>query len=71
MKNNTELKPCPFCGSKVYTETRTFPAGYGLTSTISYILCDKCGACVSFRGKEPKKQTEEAWNERAGNGKGI
>ena len=65
MKNNTELKPCPFCGGRVYTETRTFPAGYGLTSTITYALCDKCGVCVSFRGKESKKLTEKAWNRRA------
>lgn len=69
MKNNTELKPCPFCGNEVYTATRTFPVGYGLTSTMSYILCYKCGACVSFTGKEPKKLTEKAWNERADNGK--
>lgn len=53
----TELKPCPFCGRKVKIEIG------GLVG-INMILCDKCGATVSFYRKEQRQKVIEAWNRR-------
>lgn len=53
---NSELKSCPFCGGKV-----TLCFGFGMSN----MLCDKCGAVVSFRGKEARNKTISAWNRRA------
>lgn len=51
-----EGKACPFCGMPdVKVEMR-----YG----INYVLCDGCGAVVSFRGHEGKDQTIGCWNKR-------
>lgn len=55
---NEELKPCPFCGGEVVVDK---PKGMPVT----FILCGKCGACVSFRGKGIKPATIAAWNRRA------
>lgn len=51
-----ELKPCPFCGGKV-----RIVKGYG---NIHMIDCPKCGAYVSFRGKEAVGRCFDAWNKR-------
>lgn len=49
-----KLLPCPFCGGK---------ASIVLTpSGLMMILCDKCGATVSFQGKEKRPAT--GWNRR-------
>lgn len=57
----SNLKPCPFCGSK------KVKAQHGIEMVM--ILCYKCGATVSFYQKERKEQTVEAWNRRAGENK--
>ncbi len=57
---NEQLKPCPFCGSKV--SRRGF---FGLTE----FECPKCGALVSFVRREELKSATEAWNRRADNAK--
>ena len=54
----SELKPYPFCGSE------KVKAQHGIGMFM--ILCNKCGATVSFYEKERKEQTVEAWNRRAG-----
>ena len=57
----SELKPCPFCGSEKVKAQQSLG--------IVMILCNKCGATVSFYEKERKEQTVEAWNRRAGENK--
>lgn len=50
-----KLKSCPFCGNeKIRLDGCLVP----------FILCDKCGAVVSFYGKEKAEQTVQAWNKR-------
>lgn len=55
-----QLKKCPFCGN----EKIEF-GGY----IVPFILCDKCGAIVSFYGKEKIEQAVQAWNKRNNLGK--
>lgn len=61
MKEMTELKPCPFCGSKntacsfYTTHTEGMEDHY-------YIGCKNCGANGS-RGKS-EEEAIEAWNRR-------
>lgn len=55
-----ELKPCPFCGSKVKK------AKNPLTKTILFV-CEKCGADVCFFGAEKDPKATKAWNKRASN----
>lgn len=57
----TELKPCPFCGSREHVQTgrATVPTYF------TFVECNRCGACVFFEGKEMRKDTIKAWNRRA------
>lgn len=54
--NDKELKPCPFCGSKVRK----------MTGKIGIVMfaCDNCGADVCFYGAEQEPKATEAWNVR-------
>lgn len=53
--NNTELKPCPFCGK----EARILcPRG-----RLAWIRCDICS--IETKIFETKKQATEFWNGRA------
>ena len=56
-----ELKPCPFCRSKMLK-----PCYFG---GLALIKCKNCGAIVSFDGKKSMSQTTNAWNRRANNDK--
>lgn len=53
-----KLNICPFCGSSEVKVVK------GIMNT-SLILCDKCGATVSFYGKEHEEQAVQAWNKRS------
>jgi Lar family restriction alleviation protein len=57
----SELKPCPFCGSK---EVGVVETAYGNYANIFYFAhCSDCGARTkSFRDGD---DAEEAWNRRA------
>ena len=65
-----ELKPCPFCGSKLIKAVR------GITrSDIIFFKCGNpdCGAVVSFDNTKCLLLPENAfndWNRRADNDKG-
>lgn len=52
-----ELKHCPFCGSSVSLTK-------GVIKGITMIVCGKCGATVSFMGKEDTSSALKAWNTR-------
>ena len=52
-----KLKPCPFCGNIAVKTAK------GVMQT-TMILCDKCGATVSFWNKEREQQAINAWNKR-------
>lgn len=56
-----QLLPCPFCGGKTKLD---HPFHQGL-QPVTFVLCDDCGACVSFRPNLIGKKTVEAWNKRA------
>ena len=56
MKDEKKLLPCPFCDSynvKVHTN-----------NGMAFVLCNHCGAVVSFRANEPKQNTVAMWNGR-------
>lgn len=59
VKNDIELKPCPFCGSKKVKKV-TSP----LQGTQMFI-CANCGADVCFYGAEHEPKATKAWNRRA------
>jgi Lar family restriction alleviation protein len=60
MKNDVELKPCPFCGGTVKMEY----IGFAGSMPIAFVQCPKCGACVSFKGKERVATAVKIWNRR-------
>ena len=53
-----ELKPCPFCGS-------TAKIIYSARVKMYFVVCDCCGAIVSFKGKEAKSDLRGVYNSRA------
>ena len=55
-----ELKPCPFCGGEAKI-VFSIHAGFYM------IVCECCGAIVSFKGNESKSKVRFAWNRRADN----
>jgi len=62
VKLKKDLKPCPFCGGRAYMfhNPRLFP-GFG---SLPMIVCDDCGATVSFGGHESENETVECFNRR-------
>lgn len=60
MTNNQELKPCPFCGSKVRKITAPIKG-------TQMFMCDNCGVDVCFYGAEYEPKATEAWNRRTKN----
>ena len=62
MRREVELKPCPFCSSRV-KQRNSF-------MRISTILCDRCGAMVTFIEKEKHDEARQAWNTRSREWKG-
>ena len=68
----SELKPCPFCGSK---ELRFFsekiPTGYSMKRISRTIQCEKCGATGGWTDTkdlsidEVRQKVISAWNTRA------
>lgn len=53
-----KLSPCPFCGGAPLLH-------HSDHTDITYVLCDGCGAVVSFRPRKQGAETVEAWNCRA------
>lgn len=51
-----KLKSCPFCGSDKVRVQKSI--------MLNVILCDTCGATVSFFEKVCKKDVVQAWNKR-------
>lgn len=51
-----KIKPCPFCGSKVWQYT-----GY---QNITFFKCLFCGAIISFQDAEDEKEAIEHFNRR-------
>ena len=54
----TELKPCPFCGSKDVF----FDEANGMDVDRDYILCLSCGVFVRYGHS---RELIELWNKRA------
>lgn len=53
-----KLKSCPFCGNRKMKLAR------GTVMPLTMVICDKCGATVSFQNKEDMANTVLAWNRR-------
>ena len=60
-----ELKPCPFCGSKVKV---TCHSSF-FAAPVYMIVCNGCNMLLSNKGKDTKKHLVEVWNRRTENGK--
>ncbi len=54
-----ELKPCPFCGGKVF-----FHHNVREMTGENQVECDECGVLVCFDVDMDEAQIEEAWNRR-------
>ena len=54
--SKTELKPCPFCGSKNIDLV-------DYSAVIVFVQCDDC--CATFPQFDTKEEAIEAWNRRA------
>lgn len=50
------LKACPFCKSPDLTVRQN--------NNITFVVCEPCGAVVSFHGNESLEATRSAWNRR-------
>ena len=61
MKNDIELKPCPFCG-----ETPTYGSYRNPALGAWYVSCPACHGCGPMEGS--KREAEVSWNRRANNG---
>ena len=57
-----KLRPCPFCESyDVKLDSKKF-RNQLYVSEITYILCDHCGAVISFRASEGKQDAVAMYN---------
>ena len=59
-KHKNEFAPCPFCRNP---EVRTV-IGVGTGVRHNMVVCDICGATVSFENKPQYLDTAKAWNSR-------
>ena len=57
----TELKPCPFCGSKAWIDCDE--------PTNINIRCLFCSAIISFENADDENDVINAWNRRTNNAK--
>ncbi len=60
-----ELKPCPFCGGKVYTKfihSRTNKMFRKLVNTYYYVKCPICGCSTEVKATAIEAETK--WNTR-------
>jgi len=60
---NTELKPCPFCGSRNLDDTCREQEQTGARREYFYVLCNICEACgpTDFN----REKAIEQWNDRS------
>lgn len=63
---NSELKPCPFCGGEAYIKSYLPCDGYMGESTRYRVGCDSCGVTVE---KCTKEHAIDTWNTRTPNEK--
>ncbi len=70
MKNDVELKPCPFCGGKAISLLHT--EHKNLNNRKFFFSCNDCGANVFLEGEGKYKSAEQTedeavalWNRRA------
>lgn len=73
-RQETKLRPCPFCGSEAIYET--FSQEYAFGTKNPEIFCNSCKVIFSVEDDSPfldcnedykyrKRKTVEAWNRRA------
>ena len=59
LKNKFPIE-CPFCGNE---KTRIVK---GYITPLTMVVCDHCGAVVSFRGGDTEKELIKRYNRRSG-----
>ena len=59
MTHTEALQPCPFCGGEAKLSR------HADNDDVSYVICDKCGACCSNLDTRPEADCVAAWNRRA------
>ena len=60
MPMNKYPKECPFCGNEKTKLVKVF------LTPLPMVICDNCGATVSFRGGENPMETLRRYNRRTG-----
>jgi Lar family restriction alleviation protein len=59
---NNKLKPCPFCGGKVYIDNEDC---YGYEHIDFFVHCDNCSLQFGFASQlETDEEVAKAWNTR-------
>jgi Lar family restriction alleviation protein len=59
---NNKLKPCPFCGGKVYIDNEDC---YGYEHIDFFVHCDNCSLQFGFASQfETEEDAVKAWNTR-------
>ncbi len=56
----SEIKPCPFCGSDVKIEKMNWDDCYDYYD----IYCDNCGGTTGIKRAHTEKEAVNRWNQR-------
>lgn len=71
VREQSELKPCPFCGGKAW-QTYNNVMIKGVSEKCAWVYCKKCSARTGYFRRTANEhyigEAAKAWNGRAGDG---